>query len=102
VIVADDQLETPHYEVTRIRENELGEETSKPSYQRGTPRKLATPRADQGAPQHPEPARRHQCASGSAGADPRGGARGSRTRACRRAGVDGVDRSPPMADSPVG
>src|SRR5678816_1694171 len=40
VIVADDQLETPHYEVTRIRENELGEETSKPSYQRGTPRKL--------------------------------------------------------------
>ena len=42
VIVADDQLETPHYEVTRIRENELTEETSKPSYQRGTPRKLAT------------------------------------------------------------
>ncbi len=42
VIVADDQLETPHYEVTRIRDNELGEETSKPSYQRGTPRKLAT------------------------------------------------------------
>ncbi len=42
VIVADDQLETPHYEVTRIRENELGEESSKPSYQRGTPRKLAT------------------------------------------------------------
>ena len=42
LIVADDQLETPHYEVTRIRENELGEETSKPSYQRGTPRKLAT------------------------------------------------------------
>src|SRR6478609_4454336 len=42
VIVADDQLETPHYEVTRIRENELSEETGKPSYQRGTPRKLAT------------------------------------------------------------
>jgi ribonuclease E len=42
VIVADDQLETPHFEVSRIRENELGEETSKPSYQRGTPRKLAT------------------------------------------------------------
>ncbi|HEY4559704.1 MAG TPA: Rne/Rng family ribonuclease, partial [Lysobacter sp.] len=42
VIVADDQLETPHFEVTRIRENELGEETSRPSYQRGTPRKLAT------------------------------------------------------------
>jgi len=42
VIVADDQLETPHYEVTRIRENELGEESNRPSYQRGTPRKLAT------------------------------------------------------------
>jgi ribonuclease E len=42
VIVADEQLHTPHYEVTRVRENELGEETSKPSYQRGTPRKLAT------------------------------------------------------------
>ena len=42
VIVADDQLETPHYEVTRIRENEIGEESNKPSYLRGTPRKLAT------------------------------------------------------------
>jgi ribonuclease E len=42
VIVADEQLHTPHYEVTRIRENELEEETSKPSYRRGTPRKLAT------------------------------------------------------------
>jgi ribonuclease E len=42
VIVADEQLETPHYEVTRIRENELNEESSRPSYQRGTPRKLAT------------------------------------------------------------
>ena len=42
VIVADEQLHTPHYEVTRIRENELGEDTSRPSYQRGTPRKLAT------------------------------------------------------------
>ncbi|RPE81738.1 Rne/Rng family ribonuclease [Vulcaniibacterium tengchongense] len=42
VIVADEQLHTPHYEVTRIRENELGEETSKPSYQRATPRKLPT------------------------------------------------------------
>ena len=42
VIVADEQLQTPHYEVTRIRDNEMGEETSKPSYQRGTPRKLAT------------------------------------------------------------
>ncbi|MFC5577956.1 ribonuclease E/G [Lysobacter niabensis] len=42
VIVADEQLHTPHFEVTRIRENELGEETSKPSYHRGTPRKLPT------------------------------------------------------------
>ncbi|HET8817912.1 MAG TPA: ribonuclease E [Xanthomonadaceae bacterium] len=42
VIVADDQLETPHYEVTRLRENELGEESARPSYQRGTPRKLPT------------------------------------------------------------
>ncbi len=42
VIVADAQLETPHYEVTRLRENEMGEESSRPSYQRGTPRKLAT------------------------------------------------------------
>ena len=42
VIVADEQLHTPHYEVTRIRENELGEDTARPSYQRGTPRKVAT------------------------------------------------------------
>ncbi|MCC8538938.1 ribonuclease E/G [Xanthomonas axonopodis pv. poinsettiicola] len=40
IIVADEQLHTPHYEVTRLRENELGEDSSKPSYQRGTPRKL--------------------------------------------------------------
>jgi ribonuclease E len=40
IIVADEQLHTPHYEVTRLRENELGEESTKPSYQRGTPRKL--------------------------------------------------------------
>ncbi|MFT4247113.1 MAG: ribonuclease E, partial [Pseudomonas sp.] len=42
IIVADEQLHTPHYEVTRLRENELGEESGKPSYQRGTPRKLPT------------------------------------------------------------
>ncbi|MBS0218301.1 MAG: ribonuclease E [Proteobacteria bacterium] len=42
VLVADEQLHTPHYEVTRIRENELGEETSRPSYHRGTPRKVPT------------------------------------------------------------
>lgn len=40
VIVADEQLHTPHYEVTRLRDNELGEESARPSYQRGTPRKL--------------------------------------------------------------
>ncbi|MGB3391983.1 MAG: Rne/Rng family ribonuclease [Stenotrophomonas sp.] len=40
IIVADEQLHTPHYEVTRLRDNELGEESGKPSYQRGTPRKL--------------------------------------------------------------
>ena len=40
IIVADEALHTPHYEVTRIRENELGEESSKPSYHRGTQRKL--------------------------------------------------------------
>src|SRR5690606_21616049 len=42
VIVADEQLHTPHYEVTRLRENELGEESARPSYQRGTPRRVAT------------------------------------------------------------
>ena len=42
VIVADPNLEIPHYEVTRIRENELAEEATKPSYQRGTQRKLPT------------------------------------------------------------
>src|SRR5690606_2156922 len=41
VVVADDQIETPHFNITRLRENELGEETGKPSYQRTTPRKLA-------------------------------------------------------------
>jgi len=40
IIVADEQLHTPHYEVTRLRDNEMGEESGKPSYQRGTPRKL--------------------------------------------------------------
>ncbi|MBS7455996.1 Rne/Rng family ribonuclease [Coralloluteibacterium stylophorae] len=42
VIVADQQIETPHFNVVRIRENELGEETSKPSYHRVSPRKLET------------------------------------------------------------
>ena len=40
LIVADEQLETPHFNVSRIREGDLGEETSKPSYHRTTPRKL--------------------------------------------------------------
>ncbi|MCI1729847.1 MAG: Rne/Rng family ribonuclease [Chiayiivirga sp.] len=40
IIVADEQLHTPHYNVHRLRENELDEETTKPSYRRTTPRKL--------------------------------------------------------------
>ena len=40
VIVADPALETPHYNVVRLRENELGEESLKPSYHRTSPRKL--------------------------------------------------------------
>jgi len=39
VVVADPQLETPQFNVQRLRENELGEETSKPSYHRTSPRK---------------------------------------------------------------
>ncbi|WP_081683263.1 Rne/Rng family ribonuclease [Arenimonas composti] len=41
IVVADDQLESPHFNISRVRGNELGEETSKPSYHRTTPRKLA-------------------------------------------------------------
>ena len=40
VIVADEGLETPHFNVSRIRDGEMGEDTGKPSYQRGVPRKL--------------------------------------------------------------
>ena len=40
IIVADSELETPHYTVSRLRTNELGEESSKPSYYRTTPRRL--------------------------------------------------------------
>lgn len=36
VIVADEKLETPHLEITRIREADMGEH-SKPSYERTTP-----------------------------------------------------------------
>ncbi|WP_425477587.1 Rne/Rng family ribonuclease [Alkalisalibacterium limincola] len=42
VIVADLQLETPHFNVSRLRENELAEEAGRPSYHRTTPRKLET------------------------------------------------------------
>ena len=40
IIVADDALETPHFNVTRIREGDQPEDAGKPSYQRGVPRKL--------------------------------------------------------------
>ncbi len=40
IIVADDQLETPHFNVSRLREGEVGDEVSKPSYHRTSPRKL--------------------------------------------------------------
>ncbi|NIJ69150.1 Rne/Rng family ribonuclease [Xanthomonas sp. 60] len=56
VIVADEQLRTPHYTVTRLRENELGEESTKPSYQRGTPRKLPVHALTKGQLNIPPPA----------------------------------------------
>jgi len=40
VVVADAHLHTPYYRVTRLREVELNDEASKPSYQRHTARKL--------------------------------------------------------------
>jgi ribonuclease E len=40
LIVADEQLETPHYNVSRLREGEFAEEMAKPSYHRTTPKKL--------------------------------------------------------------
>jgi ribonuclease E len=40
LIVADEQLETPHYNVSRLREGEFAEEVAKPSYHRTTPKKL--------------------------------------------------------------
>src|SRR5690606_2305880 len=39
IIVADEQMETPHFNVQRLRENELIEETTRPSYHRVSPRK---------------------------------------------------------------
>jgi len=56
VIVADEQLHTPHYTVTRLRENELGEESNKPSYQRGPPRKLPVHALTKGQLNIPPPA----------------------------------------------
>ena len=40
IIVADEGLETPHFNVSRIRDGEMAEDSAKPSYQRGVPRKL--------------------------------------------------------------
>ena len=40
IIVADAQLVTPQYNVTRLRENELSDDATKPSYQRTSPRKI--------------------------------------------------------------
>ncbi|MFM6988123.1 MAG: Rne/Rng family ribonuclease [Arenimonas sp.] len=40
IIVADEALETPHFNVTRIREGDQPEDVAKPSYHRGVPRKL--------------------------------------------------------------
>jgi len=42
IIVADEKLETPHFEIQRIRRAEVGEET-KPSYERLTPVVVAPP-----------------------------------------------------------
>ncbi len=42
IIVADDKLETPHFEIQRIRRAEVGEEP-KPSYERLTPAQIAPP-----------------------------------------------------------
>ena len=39
IIVADEQMETPHFNVQRLRENELVEESTRPSYHRVSPRK---------------------------------------------------------------
>ncbi len=36
VIVADERLHTPHFEIQRIRDNEMGEDSRKASYQRKT------------------------------------------------------------------
>src|SRR3546814_7016236 len=43
IVVADQQLESPHFNVVRLRENELGEESNRPSYHRTSPHKFETP-----------------------------------------------------------
>ena len=69
IVVADQQLESPHFNVIRLRDNELGEESSRPSYHRTSPRKLEThaltkanlnvppPAVTHVAPSRPAPAR---------------------------------------------
>src|SRR5690348_12336198 len=52
VIVADENLETPHLEITRIRESEMGEH-AKPSYERLT-EVAATPQPRMGVVIHGE------------------------------------------------
>jgi ribonuclease E len=42
IVVADDKLETPHFEIQRIRRADIGDET-KPSYERLTPVVIAPP-----------------------------------------------------------
>ena len=56
VIVADENLETPHLEITRVRESEMGEHV-KPSYERLTARKeAALPKVGQIETQGEQPA----------------------------------------------
>ena len=56
VIVADENLETPHLEIARVRENEMGEHV-KPSYERLTARKeTALPKVGQIETQGEQPA----------------------------------------------
>ena len=56
VIVADENLETPHLEITRVRESEMGEHV-KPSYERLTARKeTALPKVGQVEAQGEQPA----------------------------------------------
>ncbi len=56
VIVADENLETPHMEITRVRESEMGEHV-KPSYERLTARKeTALPKVGQIETQGEQPA----------------------------------------------